>query len=1123
MTDNKEVSFVVRVQDAASAALKQIEEASAKTTEKLFSFKDILHEITLAAGAISFVEILKSMVDLGVAADTTFRQIAANLPTFTQGIGELKENIEALANVSGRGLEAMEQSAAGIARLGVSSAEELIQVLTAATTLADATGSSVDESAQLLIQLRREFHLTGDEALDTAAKIASISQGKIGIAELQAVFVASAPTFVKFGIDVDTGVRAIGALIDAGLTTSRAIRGELGKLDADAIRELASQSTVATDALDQLNKRAGEVRAGIAQTNTVLKNEFISSLEDLGGTILNKVNGPLKGMIGLMQILKDGNFGAITAALNGNWLAMAQAVSPKGPNVVSATFTDIRTAGPTPNINLPLTEAEKKAADEAAISEGRLEIRLLAAAEAANTAREKTENLARAQGETLKASIEQALGAVTGHLAEAASQAIDDRIKKLEMEVAFNASLDMATKMRLTSELDLTKQIEQAQNLAKPALSRASLAIGAVGLPGVSANDSLTALMAAEQALRAVDDAITKAGGDDLDVKTKLLEIDKKRAEILKAMVAPTKDVADSIRRQMQDTVDHARAIQQAVDGALQLGAAFHLVDQNTTNILRSVGQMAADIPVLVSQLQNLGKVDASGNALATAGSVAGAALPIAGAAATLITAVGSLFGSSSEQRAQADAAAKTVQANTDALRALTARIDSSGLFGALSGSTASTALAQLKRFQGAGLTNDSAADLSLIKGILTPSEFSAIEAAAKALNITFDGTKGSVNALIQALTAGTAALGRFGNDFNSMMAEIDAEQKIMGTSTGAKGDLAQLIAHIGPLSGGIAGIFKDITDGSRNLTADEIAALRKRVQDLFTLMEGAGLTAEQMGGLDGQQFLQVLEKIIADLDAMGHAATDAGTAVSGAADAMASAAAAIAAAAQRMADGVQDIGDTFDVHNTSPLDQVALQAKKFHIDNIPGSLDTQEGRDAAIKWLSAAFDSAMTTEEAHQYRVLIDMIRGLGGGGASAAAAGGRGIGPTGGSLSSITSGYSGLTTLQGDRLADIQVRSLDVLVDIRSLLAIRAPSMAYPSLSLGSAMRAAVSGTSAGSGGSNTIGPITINVTGTSGDPTATGTAIADAFVRELNVKMGRQALVQKTYNGDITVRPA
>jgi hypothetical protein len=665
MAADKEVSFTIKVKDAGSAALKQIEQATDRTKEKLFSFKDILKELTGVLAGFSVVELVKDMVDLGVAADKTFRQIASNLPTAHEGMAQLKEDIEQIANASGRGLESMEASAAAIAKMGVSSSEELKQQLEAATMLADATGMGVDESAQLLVQLRREFHLTGDEALETAAKLAEAGRGKVDLSELFSAFQASAPIFEKFHINVDTGTRAIIALVSNGMGM-RQVRTILHGLDGEGIQQLAAQATIASDALDRLKKRTDDVRDGTARVNQALKNELTSSLEELGVKILPTVNTALREMISLFAIAKG--------AARGDFSGLARDLMLQGPGATqphgsTGSWGGEGGAGPkkTKGIVLPMSQEEKKKLEEAArkLRELKLEFDSLvttsdqgklkseAFAEAINKYAEKARaaklpaadlnaELARLHGvaaqihqdELEKAKefaigIDAALGAVTGNLAQAASVAITERAAKLENEITLNKLLTEEEKKRLRATVGQTRDIDQALNAAKPAQERTKDTLASVGLPGHSPGGDITALNDEQLQLLAHQRAIVKAGGDDKEIRAQLLEIDRKRAEILNGMIMGSKTIFDLDREHTRDIEDQAHAIQEAVSGAIQLGHALHVVSDHSATTLQSILGIATSIGPLRNEIGNLDKSDKDGKPKATAETVIAKARPI--------------------------------------------------------------------------------------------------------------------------------------------------------------------------------------------------------------------------------------------------------------------------------------------------------------------------------------------------------------------------------------------------------------------------------------------------------------------------------------------------------------
>lgn len=311
---DKDVSITIKLKDAASAGLKSMESAADKVREKFFDLKEVMGMAAGALEAFTLGVVIKDMIELGVATDKTFRQIAANLPSGIEGIHELKEGIAALAIESGRSLEEMHAAAAGIAKLGVSGAEELQQQLTAATLLSDATGTDLTASAELLVQLRREFHLTGEQALETAAQLASVSQGRVSLDELMGAFRRASPQFQKFQIDAETGMRAIVSLVAEHGLAARQVGQELNKLDGAGIRQLAAEAKLSATAMADLQQRADLVRQSAENTGAGLKAKFTDVLEDLGTTVLPLVIGGLKVLSFWMDVISGkGNHSSLPA------------------------------------------------------------------------------------------------------------------------------------------------------------------------------------------------------------------------------------------------------------------------------------------------------------------------------------------------------------------------------------------------------------------------------------------------------------------------------------------------------------------------------------------------------------------------------------------------------------------------------------------------------------------------------------------------------------------------------------------------------------------------------------------------------------------------------------------
>src|SRR5690349_19828129 len=102
MAEQREVNFIIRAKDQASAALKQVENTTKGTIEKMVGLKSILGAFSGALVRFSVVAIAKDILDLGAASDKAMPQIAASLPTGTEGIRELKNEIREMAITSGR-------------------------------------------------------------------------------------------------------------------------------------------------------------------------------------------------------------------------------------------------------------------------------------------------------------------------------------------------------------------------------------------------------------------------------------------------------------------------------------------------------------------------------------------------------------------------------------------------------------------------------------------------------------------------------------------------------------------------------------------------------------------------------------------------------------------------------------------------------------------------------------------------------------------------------------------------------------------------------------------------------------------------------------------------------------
>jgi hypothetical protein len=258
-----------------------------------------------AAGGVALIALAGAAVKVGAESEAAFAAIANNLPTATAGFSALREELAGLAENSGRSLSSVQQLAVTISRMGVDNAEDLKKQTDAAVTLSDATGVGLEDAATLLQQLRREFHLTGDQALETAAQLyAGAKQGHVGVDELFQAFRQSTPTFQKFNIDVDTGTRAIIALAAQG-EPARKIGTILAGYSADKIKEVASRTTASADAMQQLTTAADRTRESTDRLYQTAKTHLSASLDELGSHILPVVNSLLNRFADVLDRIAD--------------------------------------------------------------------------------------------------------------------------------------------------------------------------------------------------------------------------------------------------------------------------------------------------------------------------------------------------------------------------------------------------------------------------------------------------------------------------------------------------------------------------------------------------------------------------------------------------------------------------------------------------------------------------------------------------------------------------------------------------------------------------------------------------------------------------------------------------
>jgi hypothetical protein len=561
MAGEKEVSFVIRAKDAASAVVKQIEGTFSASFSKIFSLKNVLKDFSGVLAGLSFGVIVKDLYDIAAASDKAMRALAANLPTGLEGIAKLRDEMNDLATVSGRSFEEVRAAGVEIARLGVSNPAEVVERLNAALKVADATGADLAETVHGLDQIMDAFGLSSAEASETLAKLVSAAKGRTDVQSLFDAFQSAAPIVRKLGLDADTTTRALVALLDQGLS-GKQIRQALAEYDAEGIRELAKNAKIAETALVDLDKQAAITRDGLERMDQRIKNGFeqrLESVTDKVGKLARAIGVVLLGAIDNLSTSRnlEALLGAIGLPGLGSAVGDLIAPAPRNP-VRDVTFTTPKNDLGNYGRDHIQTEEEKKKAEadfkketedaKRSMEEGR---RALDESERELERARALAKAAQAEAAGLLATVSAAALELTGRVEAAAIKAIEEQNDKLREQVTLNTALTGGEKIRLLDQIKINEELEKQ---------------------------------------KVHDDASTKKKQELLDY-VKGIHV----AEI--GIGNAQGKTVETDEHRVQRYQNMARSIEEAVRGALQLAEAFGLVDQRTALALENVAQIAANIP----------------------------------------------------------------------------------------------------------------------------------------------------------------------------------------------------------------------------------------------------------------------------------------------------------------------------------------------------------------------------------------------------------------------------------------------------------------------------------------------------------------------------------------------
>lgn len=539
----------------------------------------------------------------------------------------------------------------------------------------------------------------------------------------------------------------------------------------------------------------------------------------------------------------------------------------------SVTSDDVRVAELTEQIN-ELTAVRKEASDRLATmvelsqKAAQQEAALKAVTEASKAAtkgateveNERTAGLRELATESERLAersrklIADTLGGTAERVAAPFDEAINDALQKM------TDGVDVATNSALIPNLEEAR--DAAVLVATSLEGIATVLFGIEERSSRGLKPTITDFGALELQIQSTEAALSQ-----LDRKTEgyrklneqLIKLQKERRSVAAAIVARELgidgDDPKKPKKDVRDMADYARELQQAADGALQLAQNLGGASDSLVSMLRSVVQVAGNLPALSKA------IDAGG-----AMGIISAGLPILGA-------LSSMFGKSPEERQRA----QELRENTQAIRDWTTKVGALGGVD-VSGSDATGAAGGLRpflrRFAGNGLLP--ARSAAQAAGL----DLAALDRIAASLGITLNDNIQSFEQLAKQLTATTDKLGEFGDDLDSQRRQAEAEIALYGVT-----DPLERLRIRQRATGGRSSALDGVTAGLDLSTAEGREQARRNAQALFDVMRSGGgtLGAGELGGLTGDELLQALLDLIDGLrDVEGAVGTAAGGSVVG-------------------------------------------------------------------------------------------------------------------------------------------------------------------------------------------------------------------------------------------------
>ncbi|MDB4906362.1 MAG: hypothetical protein JWO05_1146 [Gemmatimonadetes bacterium] len=437
--------------------------------------------------------------------------------------------------------------------------------------------------------------------------------------------------------------------------------------------------------------------------------------------------------------------------------------------------------------------------------------------------------------------------------------ALDRLLEKMRQEGASGAQLESARRIR-QDFIDATAAIETADQALQQFNADSNPSAGARrGL-----DDQIVALYQKR--------ASTQPGSvERLDYEKKIKDMEAARLKVLLEELGADKDLAKILSEQHDKMGRIATVTEAAASAAYGLVQVFANGNKELAAMLSSTAQVAGAIAKIRSAQSTdsaTKQVTNGWGALDTAGKIASIG-SIVGGGIAIVQALSGILGN--QESPEEKAHRETIAANTKAILELTQKAGFLGTALNLTPRDVSAAEALLTRGLNYAVTGPNKVRDQLINGRPTTTGLSVAELAelqriGASVGVTVDGTVESLRQLDEQLRHTGLRLAEFGDDFTGKMAQLDAESKIFGQASNTE-QLKRIRDLFGGLSDGVASIFAGL-DLSK---ATDLKRLSDEIKVLFTAMQSGGelLPSGALGGLTGDQFLQVIEQIMGLVNAI--------------------------------------------------------------------------------------------------------------------------------------------------------------------------------------------------------------------------------------------------------------